>query len=292
VEIERHAEAVQHLPAANDSQAPAQSRPQMLGVCTSDKEAQRTTQDQAKGIIMTPTLTALPVEPKSTKRESAIRSEVWRIESQIMRRIGEQEPDFACEFLMALQERVAQLTVEQFQKWEHAKQNVAEREAAMLAAKPGDSVELLESGHFATSMPDCPDEFQFQKGEVFQLVKLDVDHNGCCVVIDKDEITARIPRHMLRLYQPPDVLPKSGTIRVGGYVRLAAVMDLFTTRMVVRRYTPQHHLLVTSISERGRDLTVTDSAGCTVRVMRRMVVPIEPDLPPTNKPHTTEEVTP
>lgn len=241
---------------------------------------------------MTPTLAALPTEPKSTKRESAIRADVWRVESQIMRVISEQEPDFACEFLMALQERAAQLTAEQFQKWEHTKQNVAEREAAMLLAKPGDSVELLESGHFATSMPDCPDEFQFQKGEVFQLVKLDVDHNGCCVVIDKDEITARIPRHMLRLYQPPDVLPKSGTIRVGGYVRLTTVMDLFTTRMVVRRYTPQHHLFVTAISARGRDLTVTDSAGCIVRVMRRLVVPIEPELSQPHEFHATEEVTP
>lgn len=293
MEVSHHTQAVQHLPAANDSQAPAQSRPQMLGVCPSHEEAQRTTKS-TKGIIMTPTSTAIPVIPTGTKfsrRESAIRAAVWQVESLIVRMTSDQELDFACDFLMALQERAYQLSHEQLQKREQAKQDIAKREAAILRAKPGERVELLETKAFATSLPGCTDEvFQFQKGHVFRLAKHNASEDGCCVVIDKDDITAHIPRYLLRIYKPTDALPESGVIRVGGYVRVVEPTDLVTTRMVKRHYTPLQKLVVVSMTPNW--LTVTDSKGCFMQVAKNMVVPIEPDLTPTNEPHTTEEVTP
>lgn len=288
MEVKCNAQAVQYLSTANDSQTSAQRGTQMLGVCPSHEETQRTTED-TKGIIMTPTSTEIPVIPTGTKfsqRESAIRAAVWQVESLIVRMTNSQELDFACDFLMALQERAYQLTHEKLQKREQAKQDIATREAAILRAKPGDRVELLETKAFATSLPGCMNEvFQFQKGHVFRLAKHNVGENGCCVVIDKDDVTAHIPRYMLRIYQPTDALPESGVIHVGGYVRVVEPTDLVTTRMVKRHYTPQQKLIVVSMTPHW--LTVTDSKGCFMQVAKNMVVPIEPDELP--QPNTTEE---
>lgn len=254
----------------------------MLELLTDDQEAEGTQEVPQ----VTSTVTATP-EVDHNRMEAKLRSEVWQAEAVIVRQANCLDLDVACQFLLDLQRRVWELATEWHEKLEHSKRQVKERELAMSQAKPGDQVELLENGYFVTSLPECSEEFKFQRGEVFQLVKAEPDHNGCCVVIDKNEITARIPRTMLRIYQPPNVLPASGTIRVGGHVRTTTDMALVTSRMVKRTYTPQDRLLVCVMTKRS--LTVVDESGCFVRLATRLVVPIEPELPQANKPNTTEE---